>query len=573
MVKRGHRPSWQDESRRNLYLTIGFGLTVLAALVLLIAAPAVLWYQDTYGEVASVNGQTITRSELQARYEIEIWRIEESISRIRNELAAGRVSQGAADQQIGFLGQRREQADQLALARLIDGELQSQLAVEEGISVSEADIDARLVEEATRMEQRHVWVIAVEPELHPDATGPTDEQVAAAKAKIEAAAKDLAAGKAWEDVAATVSTDPSRLQGGDFGWVIVDGGLDEAFDEAIFAAPLDTPTAVVEGKDGIFRIGRVTEIAEEQVDPNYQQKILDAKIGLTAYREAVRVDIVRERLEDMIVTAAVETPSLQRRVSEIYIAEQGTAGDQVKVRHVLYAPNDDPQAAGDLPTDDPAWKAAEDAARATYEELKALTGEPLETAFTEAAKQDSDEPGADSSGGELSYYGRDQLDRAFGDAVFAGGLRKGDLLEPVQSAFGWHVILFEDRRGPPEQRIQGATIRVSVPGASFDVIARAVSEGPEKDAGGEIGWIARGQLETLLEEAIYKAPLGGLSEAVNVAGDGWYLFKVWEEQSRLPDAEQAAKLRDTAFANWYDEKRKAATVTSDLVPELGNLTQ
>lgn len=573
MVKRGHRPSWQDEGRRNLYLTIGFGLTVLAALVLLIAAPAVMWYQDTYGEVASVNGQTITRSELQARFEIETWRIEESISRIRNELAAGRVSQAAADQQIGFLEQRREQAAQLALNRLIDGELQSQLAVEEGIALSEADIDARLVEEATRQEQRHAWVIAVEPELDPDATEPTEEQVAAAKAKIEAAAKDLAAGKAWEDVAATVSTDSSRLQGGDLGWVIVDGGLDEAFDEAIFAAPLEEPTAVVEGTDGIFLIGRVTEIAEEQVDPNYQQKILDAKISLATYREAVRIDIVRERLEDKIVTAAIETPSLQRRVSEIYVAETGTSGDQVKVRHVLYAPNDDPQAAAELPTDDPAWKAAEDAARATYDKLKALTGEPLETAFIEAAKQDSDETGADTSGGELPFFGRDQLDRAFGDAIFAGGLKAGDLLEPVQSAFGWHVILFEERRGPPEQRIQGAAIRASVPGASFEVIARAVSEGPEKDAGGEIGWIARGQLETQLEEAIFRAPLGGLSEAVQIEGNGWYLFKVWEEQSRLPDEEQVATLRDTAFVNWYDEKRQAATIESDLIPELGSTTQ
>ena len=41
VVKRSHKPAWESQDRRNLYLNIGFGVVVaLAVLILLIAAGA-----------------------------------------------------------------------------------------------------------------------------------------------------------------------------------------------------------------------------------------------------------------------------------------------------------------------------------------------------------------------------------------------------------------------------------------------------------------------------------------------------------------------------------------------------
>jgi len=80
----------------------------------------------------------------------------------------------------------------------------------------------------------------------------------------------------------------------------------------------------------------------------------------------------RLKPEDKIV-ADVEKPSVQRRVAEIWLGEPSPnppAEGSVKTRHILYAPNDDPQGAADLATDDPAWAKAEAEARATYEKLK-----------------------------------------------------------------------------------------------------------------------------------------------------------------------------------------------------------
>ena len=66
-------------------------------------------------------------------------------------------------------------------------------------------------------------MIEVAPVTDAGAVEPTAAQKAAAKAKAEAALKDIQGGKAWEDVAKTVSTDTATApQAGDLGWLAAD---------------------------------------------------------------------------------------------------------------------------------------------------------------------------------------------------------------------------------------------------------------------------------------------------------------------------------------------------------------
>ena len=88
--------------------------------------------------------------------------------------------------------------------------------------MTDADIDARLQVEATVPEFRHAWLIAVSPVVSAGAVEPTAEQIATAKTKIDAALKDLEAGKSWDEVAKTVSTDSTGPQSGDLGWIEAD---------------------------------------------------------------------------------------------------------------------------------------------------------------------------------------------------------------------------------------------------------------------------------------------------------------------------------------------------------------
>ncbi len=342
----------------------------------------------------------------------------------------------------------------MSLERIIDNRIQADLAVEEGITVTDADIDARLLTEATTKETRHAWVIEVEPEITDGEVDPTAAQIAAAKTKAETALRDLQAGKAWDDIAKTVSTDTSTApQAGDLGWLQAeDSQTDAPFLAALFAAEANAPTAVTEGDDGIFRIGRVTEISPETVDTAYSARIVNDDVDLAAYREVVRGDVVRQKLEDKIVAEATK-PGPQREVAEIFLADAGEAvpGDSVRVRHILYSPKDDPEGAqsGEIPEDDPSWAEAETEAKAAFDKL---TADP--TTFDAVARAESDETsalGASGSGGKLPGYVTPDSGyvESFKTAVLAPDRKDGQILAPFRTEFGWHVVQIVNH--PPDR--------------------------------------------------------------------------------------------------------------------------
>jgi peptidyl-prolyl cis-trans isomerase SurA len=64
--------------------------------------------------------------------------------------------------------------------------------------------------------------------------------------------------------------------------------------------------------------------------------------------------------------------------------------------------------------------------------------------FAELARQYSDDEESRQSGGELGWYGADDLLPGFKEAL--SGIDIGQVSEPVMSDFGYHVIKLEDRR-------------------------------------------------------------------------------------------------------------------------------
>jgi peptidyl-prolyl cis-trans isomerase C len=65
--------------------------------------------------------------------------------------------------------------------------------------------------------------------------------------------------------------------------------------------------------------------------------------------------------------------------------------------------------------------------------------------FEELAKTNSTDPGSASRGGDLGFFGAGKMVRPFEDAVNALA-KPGDLSEPVESQFGYHIIKLEARR-------------------------------------------------------------------------------------------------------------------------------
>lgn len=69
--------------------------------------------------------------------------------------------------------------------------------------------------------------------------------------------------------------------------------------------------------------------------------------------------------------------------------------------------------------------------------------------FAALAKEHSKDPGSKDTGGDLGFFTRGQMVPQFEEAVFS--MNKGDVSDPVQTQFGWHLIKLVDKRtkAPP----------------------------------------------------------------------------------------------------------------------------
>jgi len=79
------------------------------------------------------------------------------------------------------------------------------------------------------------------------------------------------------------------------------------------------------------------------------------------------------------------------------------------------------------------------------------------------AKQHSRDPGSKDQGGELGFFKRGQMVPQFEDAAFK--LKKGEVSEPFESQFGWHVVRVDDRRqraAPPFEAVKDRVVATMI---------------------------------------------------------------------------------------------------------------
>ncbi len=110
--------------------------------------------------------------------------------------------------------------------------------------------------------------------------------------------------------------------------------------------------------------------------------------------------------------------------------------------------------------------------------------------FLELVSVHSDDPGTKDSGGDLGWFGRDMMPKEFEDAVF--GAKPGDLVGPVKSQFGYHIIKVvgyrPDRVRPLDEVIEDVRFRYLENHAASEAEVRAgtlakrvTSERPDSD--------------------------------------------------------------------------------------------
>ena len=134
---------------------------------------------------------------------------------------------------------------------------------------------------------------------------------------------------------------------------------------------------------------------------------------------------------------------------------------------------------------------------ATEEEAKAIKAELDGGAdFATIAKEKSIDPGA-ANGGDLGFFGKGMMVAPFEEAAYAL-TEIGQVSEPVQSQFGWHIIKLEEKResAPPtfeqvasqlQQQLLMTTfdgtvaklmegVTIDIPDAALDAAVKAQSE-------------------------------------------------------------------------------------------------
>jgi parvulin-like peptidyl-prolyl isomerase len=557
------RGLFEGEERQQLAVTVFFIAVIVAVILILLGAIGVGWYNDNIRPVARVGQTEIGPQLLRDRTALERWRISRDDSRITQAQINAELTAEEAQARKDMLDQRAQALTTDGLEDLVDLLYQSQLASVEGITVSDADVDARIADDFAGIERRHVLELVVKPTAADAESGPSAAERSAALDKAEAALAQIQSGRPFGDVAREFSTDPTGLNGGDIGVVSETGVADQPFSEELFKLDQPGPTRIVRGSDGSYRIGQVVEILPVTEEPGLRDALLK-DMSEQSLRDIVRYEAASDGLKDKIITAALAATPEQARIAIITINGEYTgdpldAQGEVNYSEIVFAPKDDLIGAPDLPPDDPAWALAKSDADAAFAELNAITDtEQRETRFAEIATDMSDAPSS-ADGGLQDFTTRSTPPDAVGVALFDTPHVAGELIAPVKADAGYYVLLFHERRASPEQRVKAVQDALAVPGADFNEVAGRLSEGPEKDDGGEIGWLTKDQLSPDLAEKVFALAAGQISEPLELeAGDAHYIVKVEEKGPRPLDANQIPDIRATAFENWYAEKKTQA---------------
>ncbi len=193
--------------------------------------------------------------------------------------------------------------------------------------------------------------------------------------------------------------------------------------------------------DGFIRLSEQTrEVSVVNLAPDaYMAKVKVAPEQVKAYYdehaaefttpERARVEYVEMSLDAVAAKIAVKPEDVKTVYDEEVKAGKHGQKEERRASHILVA----------APADGKAEerKAAEAKAKDIAERVRKNPA-----SFADVAKKESQDPGSAVQGGDLGFFGRGAMVKPFEDAVFAA--RKNEILGPVASDFGYHVIRVTD---------------------------------------------------------------------------------------------------------------------------------
>lgn len=328
---------------------------------------------------------------------------------------------------------------------------------------------------------------------------------------------------------------------------------------------------------------------------------LDQAIGNIAQQNKMSIDQLRSRLaydgmnyasyreqiRQEMATSEVRNNEVRRRVTILpqevdslaeQLASQNSAGTELNISHILLPLPENPT---QQQVDD-----QENLAKQLVSEAKSGAD------FAKLAIANSADPQA-LKGGNMGWGRLQELPSLFAQVLVTA--KKGDIIGPVRSGVGFHILKVNDMRGDNQsisvtevharhillkpspimtddqarQKLQQVANEIKSGKLTFSDAAKQLSQDPgSANQGGDLGWSSAEVFDPAFRDALLRLNKGQISAPVH-SSFGWHLIELMD--TRKVDKTDAAKkerayrlLFNRKFAEeaqtWMQEERAAAYV-------------
>ncbi|MDI5831861.1 peptidylprolyl isomerase SurA [Shewanella xiamenensis] len=323
----------------------------------------------------------------------------------------------------------------------------------------------------------------------------------------------------------------------------------------------------------------IENIAREQkmTVAQMQQKIESEGLSFGQYREQLREEITLGEIQRIQVQRRIQVSPQEITGLVKLIQEQGMKDVEYQIGHILIdVPNN--------PTSEQ-LEASSKRANAVLERLK--SGED----FRRTAIASSSGPKA-LEGGIWDYMNINEMPTLFAEVI--NGTKKGDIIGPIKSGAGFHIIKIMDARGLQTKEIEEVRARhillkpspilsedrakamleqflkqIRSGEAKFEDLARQYSEDPgSATKGGELGWAEPGIYVPEFAQTLNSLSPDQISEPFRTT-HGWHITQL-EERRKTDATDQFNTNRahqlifrrkfNEELQNWLDEMRADAYI-------------
>jgi len=375
--------------------------------------------------------------------------------------------------------------------------------------------------------------------------------------------------------------------------------------------PTPTPTPIITATQVITPTPTVTPVTLDRFQEMYATTLeaLNERAGFSEadFRDIFEAMLYRDKLQEAM---GQEVPTIADQVHARQI--QVTGEEQAQAIMTLLDESIDEASA----TDAIRVLLAEEGVK-TEEEIRAEKDpQELSTQLTESedpfallAQNFSKDTSNKDAGGDLGWFSKGTMVLEFEEAAFS--TPAGEIGGPVETQFGWHIILVHETSEEPEPQVWASHILVDTEEeaqaimtlleedldedtalSALDVlieaeVARARAKEEEiqdlltrlqesddrlaflaenfsedwssKDNGGDMDWFPRGENTAEVEEAAFSLAVGEMSEPISNT-IGYHIIEVLghEERELAPEILEQRQLQ--TFEDWLADQRQSEAV-------------